>query len=104
MTTQLVICLNITLLVEETLAQEDKASETIMGEKESIHPALAETNTKHRELQWRKIGYFLINGATQGYRKLMFKSLNHLIQGSEWVFEGDREDQICTSVCWASFD
>lgn len=25
---------------------------------------LAELNTKHQELQWRKIGYFIMNGIT----------------------------------------
>ena len=38
--------------------------------------ALAETNTKHQEMQQGNIGYFTMNGTTQGNRKLMLKSRN----------------------------
>ena len=46
-----------------------------------IHPELAETNTRHQELQWRKTGYFVMNGATQENGKLMFKSPNSPVVG-----------------------
>lgn len=47
-----------------------------MKQKESVHLALIESNTEHRELQWRNIGYFMINGITQENRKLILKSLD----------------------------
>lgn len=61
---------------------------------------LAEPNTKHRELQWRKMDYFIMNGATQLNRKIMFKSWNsHGVQVTDsigqnhktpWVGSWDR--------------
>lgn len=47
---------------------------TITEQKEIVHLALAKPNTNHQELKQRKIGYFIMNGATQETRKLMFKS------------------------------
>lgn len=41
-----------------------------------LPPALAGPNTEHRELQWRSIGYFMMNGATPENRKLMLKRTN----------------------------
>lgn len=39
---------------------------------ERVHPlALAEPNTTHQELQWRKIVCFIMNGAIQENGKLM---------------------------------
>lgn len=42
---------------------------------------LAETDTKHQELLWRKIGHLILNGITQENRKLVLKSSYYLIQG-----------------------
>lgn len=36
-----------------------------MEQEEFIHLALAEPSTKYGELQWRKIGNFIMNGAIQ---------------------------------------
>ena len=47
--------------------------------RDSAHPVLPEPNTKHRELQCRNIGYFMMSGATQENRKLMLKSPNSLM-------------------------
>ena len=53
----------------------------VTEQKVFIHPELAETNTRHQELQWRKTGYFVMNGATQENGKLMFKSPNSPVVG-----------------------
>lgn len=54
----------------------------VTEQKEVIHPALAEPNTKlHRELQGRKIGYFLMDGAPQENGKLMLKGPNYTHPG-----------------------
>ena len=60
---------------------------SIPEQREFIHLALTEPNTKHRERQWRKIGYFTINDTTQENGKLMFKSPNSLIQGLGQVYK-----------------
>lgn len=62
----------------------------VTEQKEVIHQALAEPNPKHGELRWRKVVYVVMNGTThsQGNGKLMLKSPNSPIQGSEWVSKG----------------
>lgn len=49
----------------------------VLQNRESL--PLAEPNTKRWELQWRKTDYFIMDGATQENRKLMFK--NSRVQG-----------------------
>lgn len=51
----------------------------VTEQKEFVHPVLTELKTKHQELQWKKIGYIIINGDTQENGKLMFKIPNSLI-------------------------
>lgn len=46
----------------------------VTEQKGFAHLVLAEPNTKAQELQWEKIGYFLMNRATQANGKLMLKS------------------------------
>ena len=48
---------------------------SVIEYKELIHRALAEPNTRHRELQQINVGYF-VNGAPQENGKLTLKSLN----------------------------
>lgn len=60
-------------------------------------------NTRYCELQWRKTGYFLMNGATQENRKLMLKSPNSSIQGLRQIFKGIPETGICKH-CPANFN
>lgn len=45
----------------------------VTEQKEFVHPALAESNIKYQELQWRKISYFIMNGITHENGKLMLK-------------------------------
>ena len=42
----------------------------VVEQKEFVYPELVEQNTKHQELQWRKMGNFIMNGATQENREL----------------------------------
>lgn len=51
----------------------------VTEQKEFIHPVIAEPSTRHRDLQWRNVDYFIMNGASQEDRKLIFKSLNFLM-------------------------
>lgn len=47
---------------------------------ERVHPPLiAEPSTRHGDLQWRNVDYFIMNGANQEDRKLILKSLNFLM-------------------------
>lgn len=51
-------------------------------------PVPAEPSSNHRELQWRRIGYFIMNSTTQENGKPGLKSWSSLIQGSGQDFKG----------------
>ena len=67
------------LWAESPLRAEFHLSRCLLQNNEFIHSALAETNTRHGELQWRNIGYFIVNGTIQENGKLMLQSLNSLM-------------------------
>ena len=48
----------------------------IAEQKKFIYMSLAEPNIRHQELQWRNIGYCIMNGATQEDRNLVLKRLS----------------------------
>lgn len=75
--------------ISATEGNKDKENRKfVMEQREFVHPVLAEANTKCQELQWGKMGYFIMNGPTQGNGKLMLKSLNFPTQGSGLAFKG----------------
>lgn len=60
----------------------------VTEQEESVHSAPAEPSTKHRELPWRKAGYFIMHGAAQENGKLLLKKLELPHLGSGQVFKG----------------
>lgn len=52
----------------------------VIEQKVFVHSVLAEPNTKHRELQWKKkLATVSMNGIIQENRQLMLKILNSLM-------------------------
>lgn len=51
----------------------------VIGQKESVHPALAEANSRPRERQWRNTDYLILNGSTQENGKFLSKSWHSLV-------------------------
>lgn len=65
-----------------------KGEITVSEQKQFIFLALVESNAKHREWQWRNIGYFTLNGTVQENGKLMLRSLNSPVVGRLQILQG----------------